>query len=160
MAIICKCLPQRERNEIYKKKSIGFQGEALNSLCKSSKVTITTKHNDEPTGLKVQFGGKGEIISLEPVEMATSGSLVEIREIFRNNFVYKNKFRKNIHCQFENAMRILTSYSLIMTNTVFHVTNGFSSFANNGELMNDDDNDECFATEDLTTIFTTSAPGM
>ena len=57
-------------------------------------------------------------------------------------------------------MRILTSYSLIMINTVFHVTNGFSSFANNGELMNDDDTDECFATEDLTTLFTTSAPGM
>ena len=53
LAIICKCLPQRERNEIYKTKAIGIRGEALNSLCKSSRVTITTKHNDEPTGLKV-----------------------------------------------------------------------------------------------------------
>ena len=49
LAILCKCLPQRERNEIYKIKSIGFRGEALNSLCKSSRVTITTKHNDEPS---------------------------------------------------------------------------------------------------------------
>ena len=85
LAVLCKCMPTRERNEIYKVKSIGFQGEALNSLCKSSKVTITTKHNDEPTGLKVKFNTKGELISLEPVEMQTSGSLVEVREIFRNN---------------------------------------------------------------------------
>ena len=58
-------------------------------------------------------------------------------------------------------MRIITSYSLIMINTVFHVTNGFSSFANNGELMNDEAlEDDSFATEDLTTVFTTAAPGI
>ena len=58
-------------------------------------------------------------------------------------------------------MRIITSYSLIMINTVFHVTNGFSSFANNGELMNDEAlEDYSFATEDLTTVFTTAAPGI
>lgn len=36
LSVICKCLERRERNEIYKTKSIGFRGEALNSLCKSS----------------------------------------------------------------------------------------------------------------------------
>ena len=86
LATICKCFPQRERNEIYKTKSIGHQGEALNSLCKSSRVQITTKHNDEKTGLKAQFGVRGEITALECVEMASTGTLVEIRDIFRNNF--------------------------------------------------------------------------
>ena len=72
--------------------------------------------------------------------MASTGTLVEIRDIFRNNFQYKKRFRKNINCQFENAMRILTSYSLIMSNTVFHVTNGFSSFARGDESMKNDGN--------------------
>ena len=36
LSLICKCLPDRERNEIYKEKSIGYRGEALQSLCKAS----------------------------------------------------------------------------------------------------------------------------
>ena len=68
--------------------SIGFRGEALNSLCKSSKVVITTKHADEPTGLRVTFSTTGEIMSLEPVDMASPGTLVEVREPFMNNESY------------------------------------------------------------------------
>ena len=127
LAIICKCLPRRERNEIYKQKSLGYRGEALNSLCKSSKVVITTKHVDEPTGLRVVFSTTGEIQSLEPVDMASPGTLVEVRDCFMNNESYKRKFCQNIRTQFDHCMHILTSYSLILTNTVFHVTNGFST---------------------------------
>ena len=32
-ASLCKTLPNRERNEIYKTRSLGYMGEALNSLC-------------------------------------------------------------------------------------------------------------------------------
>lgn len=93
LAVLCKCLQKRERNEIYKHKSIGFRGEALNSLCKSSKVVITTKHVDEPTGLRVCFSTTGEIKSLEPVDMASPGTLVEVREPFMNNESYAHKFK-------------------------------------------------------------------
>ena len=89
-------MPKRERNELYKNKSIGYRGEALNSLCKSSRVVITTKHLDEPTGLRVVYSNSGEIKSLEPVEMASPGTLVEVRDIFNNNTAYGNKFRQNI----------------------------------------------------------------
>ena len=41
---ICNCMELRERNEIYKTKSIGYRGEAYNSLEKSSSLTIITKH--------------------------------------------------------------------------------------------------------------------
>ena len=58
-------------------------------------------------------------------------------------------------------MRILTSYSLILTNTVFHVTNGLVSGIDYCEAGADPylSTEDCFATEDLTTIFTTTAPG-
>ena len=141
--------------------SIGFRGEALNSLCKSSKVVITTKHADEPTGLRVSFSTTGEIMSLEPVEMASPGTLVEVREPFMNNESYQRKFRQNIKMQFDNCLRILTSYSLIMANTVFHVTNGQTSSIDIGQTGGDPytSKDDCFATEDLATVFTTTAPG-
>ena len=96
LSVICRCMPKRERNELYKNKSIGYRGEALNSLCKSSRVVITTKHLDEPTGLRVVYSNSGEIKSLEPVEMASPGTLVEVRDIFNNNTAYGNKFRQNI----------------------------------------------------------------
>ena len=156
-------MPKRERNEFYKTKSIGYRGEALNSLCMSSRVVITTKHADEPTGLKVEYDHKGDIASLEPVDMASPGTLVEVRDCFKNNEAYARKYRQNIKTQFEHSMQILTSYSLILSNTVFHVTNGFSSGVDYcpsigacGEVISSED---CFATEDLTTVFTTTAPG-
>jgi DNA mismatch repair ATPase MutL len=124
METMCKILHNRERNEIYKKKSIGYRGEALSSICKSCKITFITRHEDEPSGLKVTFSQTGDIASLEPVELPTPGTVVEVREIFCNNLVYQRKFRSNIRTQFDNAIHILTSYSLIMASTVFHVSNG------------------------------------
>ena len=93
---MCKCMPKRERNEIYKLKSLGYQGEALNSLCKSSNIVITTKHAEEPTGLRVTFTTTGDIKSLEPVEMPQPGTLIEVRECFINNENFSYKYRQNI----------------------------------------------------------------
>ena len=93
LSVICKCLSKRERNEIYKHRSLGYRGEALNSLCKSSRLVITTKHIDEPTGLRVTFTSTGDIKTLEPVDMASPGTLVEVRDIFLNKEAYAKKFR-------------------------------------------------------------------
>ena len=88
LSVIAKCLPTRERNELYKTKSIGWRGEALSSLVKSSTVTLTTKHKDEPSGLRVTFSELGDIKSLEPVNLETCGTLIEVRDIHKNNFTY------------------------------------------------------------------------
>ena len=60
-------------------------------------------------------------------------------------------------------MHVLTSYSLVLYNTVFHVTNGLISgteLKHSNADYTQTTNDDAFATEDLTTIFTTSAPGV
>ena len=63
---ICKCLELRERNEMYKSKSIGYRGEALNSMGKACKLTIYTKECvDSEFGWKVVYHGDGEIESIE-----------------------------------------------------------------------------------------------
>lgn len=36
MANFCKTLPNRERNDMYKTRSIGYMGEAMHSLVRSS----------------------------------------------------------------------------------------------------------------------------
>jgi DNA mismatch repair ATPase MutL len=81
---------------MYKKRSIGWRGEALSSLVKSSTVTLTTKHEDEPTGLKVTFSSQGDIKSLEPIELDTPGTLIEVRDIHKNNIRYQQRYKQNI----------------------------------------------------------------
>jgi len=60
-ASLCKTLPNRERNDLYKSRSIGYMGEALYSLCKSSEVTILTKSADSDTGFELMYDSDGEL---------------------------------------------------------------------------------------------------
>jgi DNA mismatch repair ATPase MutL len=43
MANFCRTLPNRERNDMYKNRSIGYMGEAVHSLVRSSQVVILTR---------------------------------------------------------------------------------------------------------------------
>ncbi len=36
LPLLCKCMEYRERNELYKTRSLGYWGEAYNSIAKSS----------------------------------------------------------------------------------------------------------------------------
>jgi|OM-RGC.v1.033963289 DNA mismatch repair enzyme (predicted ATPase) len=55
LPVICTCMEHRERNELYKTKSMGYRGEAYNSLAKSSKLTIITKHSKSEFAWKVEY---------------------------------------------------------------------------------------------------------
>jgi DNA mismatch repair ATPase MutL len=55
LPLICKCMEMRERNEIYKSRSIGYRGEAFNSLAKSSSLTVITKHSTAEFAWKVVY---------------------------------------------------------------------------------------------------------
>ena len=89
LSVIAKCLGARQSNDLYKKKSIGWRGEALSSLVKCCNVTMTTKHKDECSGLRVTFTDHGDIQSLEPVPFDKTGTLIEVRDVHRNNWMYE-----------------------------------------------------------------------
>jgi DNA mismatch repair ATPase MutL len=55
MANFCRTLPNRERNEIYKNRSIGYMGEAMHSLVRSSQVVVFTREKGQKHGFKLQF---------------------------------------------------------------------------------------------------------
>lgn len=56
----CKTLPNREYNDMYKHKSLGFMGEAMHSLVRSSQVTVFTRERalGELHGYKLQYSSE------------------------------------------------------------------------------------------------------
>lgn len=60
---LAKTLPNRLKNDMYKTKSLGYQGEALFSLCKSSSVEIYTRHKEADHGFRLAFDRDGELIA-------------------------------------------------------------------------------------------------
>lgn len=57
--LLPECLDERMRNEIYKSRSIGFKGEAMFCLIKSSDVTVMSKHKDSDKAFLVKFDRDG-----------------------------------------------------------------------------------------------------
>jgi len=51
----------REKNELYKTKSMGYRGEAFNSISKSSNLTVITKHSESDVAWRVKYNRKGNI---------------------------------------------------------------------------------------------------
>jgi DNA mismatch repair ATPase MutL len=60
-----ECLDERATNELYKVKSIGFKGEAMFCLIKSSDVTIMSKHKDSNKAFLVKYDRDGQICKKE-----------------------------------------------------------------------------------------------
>jgi DNA mismatch repair ATPase MutL len=50
-----RCMENRQRNEIYKTRSIGYKGEAIDSLARATELTIITKEVSQRRALIVRF---------------------------------------------------------------------------------------------------------
>jgi hypothetical protein len=80
-----KTEPFRERNDIYKTRSLGFRGEALYSLVKSSHITIMTKVADDENGYELTYDTEGELVSKTAIRKFRAGTTIEIRNIHQAN---------------------------------------------------------------------------
>lgn len=72
--------------------TLGFRGEALASIAAVSRVTLTTRTNQNDTGLKAQNEG-GVIISLEEAACPI-GTTIVVRDLFYNVPVRKGFMKK------------------------------------------------------------------
>ena len=121
-ATLAKTLPNREKNDMYKTRSLGYQGEALYSLCKSSEVVIYTRHASSPHGFRLFYDRDGELTSKLKSERKDTGTTIEVRKLHtintRSSYTYK-KFIKDHH---ENAARMMTEYSLCKNDCALSMT--------------------------------------
>ena len=81
----------RRAEDLLKISTMGFRGEALASIASVSKITMTTRTADNPTGIKVKVEN-GEIIEQEECG-APVGTTILVSELFYNTPV-RYKFLK------------------------------------------------------------------
>ncbi|CDW73097.1 dna mismatch repair protein [Stylonychia lemnae] len=118
-----RCMPKRERNEIYKTRSIGYRGEALDSLSRASDFTSR------------QLESLTQLNSIQKI--SRQGTLVQVRNIHKQNQQYHQKFIKNNMQQYNQLESILKQYAMILYNKEFKLTNSPLALDNTSDKILD-----------------------
>ena len=96
--------------DLYSIATLGFRGEALASIAAVSKLTLTTKQADSLEGYRVAL--EGSYVVDEGINAATTGTVVEIRDLFWNTPARK-KFLKTDSVELRHCIDIVTRYALL-----------------------------------------------
>ncbi|CCG25664.1 Pms1 DNA mismatch repair factor [Candida orthopsilosis Co 90-125] len=119
-------------DDLTKLGTLGFRGEALNSICAlSTKVTITTSTLDTyPRNYTLKYDQLGKLKE-ESSKLGgmsnKSGTTITIEHLFKNFTVRRKNFIKNSKREFHKAVNFIINYLLIYPEIKFEVTNTNSS---------------------------------
>jgi len=100
--------------------TMGFRGEALNSIASISKVTIKTKTATEDTGYELNIEG-GKTKKIKPVGMA-KGTVIEIRDLFFN-VPARKKFLKSDASEVKQIIFLIEKFALSHWDKSFKLIN-------------------------------------
>ncbi|VVT57261.1 uncharacterized protein SAPINGB_P005617 [Magnusiomyces paraingens] len=116
----------RSYDDLLMVQTLGFRGEAINSLCSLAKVEIITSTvNDLPLATKILFDFNGEIISKTETS-GKKGTHVTVYNLFETLPVRRKDFLKNSKREFSKAINLLQAYAIICTNVKIVVSNSSS----------------------------------
>ena len=116
--------------ELFDLSTLGFRGEALASIAAVSKVTLTTKQEKEPVGLRAVCEG-GEIKEMRTAASPT-GTTVVARELFYNTPV-RRKFLKKPNTEAAKVTDILARMILARPDVSFRlISNGKQIYGSTG----------------------------
>ena len=115
----------RKEEDLATITSMGFRGEALASIAAISKVTLSTKNENETIGTRV-YVEAGNIISKEEVA-AITGTKIEIRDVFYN-VPARFKFLKKDHTEAGYIEDVVTRIAL--ANPLISI-----KYINNGKVI-------------------------
>ena len=115
----------RKEEDLQSITSMGFRGEALASVAAISKITLTTKNENEEIGIKVRVEN-GEIKSKQEVPF-TTGTTIEIFDVFYN-VPARFKFLKKDYTEAGYVEDVVTRIALAYPHISFR-------FINNGKTI-------------------------
>lgn len=104
-------------------KTLGFRGEALNSICNICQVSILTAEGKAaPKGSELIYDKSGDLINQKVVNQS-KGTSVRVSDIFKALPVRRLYLEKHYRKEFQKCLQTLMSYLLILTNFRFIVYN-------------------------------------
>ena len=86
-------------------RTLGFRGEALPSIISVSRVTMSTRTEDDTHGWQVHSEGGGAIVGPQPVQHGT-GTTIEVSDLFFNVPV-RRKFLKTAKTEYSYLDRLV-----------------------------------------------------
>ncbi len=107
-------------DDLYNIQSLGFRGEALYSIASIADVTLKTKTNNQAEAWETHLRG-GKRLDLRPAALATSGTQIEINELFFNTPARK-KFLKANTAEINQILNIFVPYTLLYPQHRFRLT--------------------------------------
>jgi len=97
------------KEDLFRLTSYGFRGEALSSVAAVSKMTLSSRAEEDPVGHRITVSG-GKITSLNEFAM-NRGTTIEVRELFFNTPA-RLKFLRKAATEYANIKDILIREAL------------------------------------------------
>jgi DNA mismatch repair ATPase MutL len=100
-------MENRQRNEIYKTRSIGYKGEAMDSLARATELTIISKEVSQRRALIVKFNSVTRQVETKAyhsniIKLGEQGTIIQVRHIHKHNPEYRKKYIKHNKNQYEH----------------------------------------------------------
>lgn len=136
--------------------SLGFRGEALNSICSvSESVGITTVQQSNEDFNKIytlNYDNMGKLTNESfKLTKQASGTLVVISKLFHNLPVRYKNFVKNSKKEFHKSINFIINYMLMYPNVKFNVVNVTNS--KKAVILNSKGGDNTTVLDNMITIF-------
>ncbi len=107
-------------DDLFDIHSLGFRGEALYSIAAVSDVIIRSKTKTQETGFEIHVRG-GKKLNLKPCSFNSTGTEIEIKELFFNTPARK-KFLKTNASEIYQILSLFTPYTLLHPECRFKLT--------------------------------------
>ena len=107
-----------KENDLWALKTMGFRGEALSSIASVSKLTISTKTQDNLSGFKIT-AQDGEVSAIEEVAV-TQGTIISVLDLFYNTPARK-KYLKKISTELGHITTLINNIALANPSIAFKV---------------------------------------
>ena len=123
----------KEKEDVFNLSTYGFRGEALSSIAAVSKLVITTRSKNSPTGYKIGCYG-GVVRKFEEISRNV-GTEMEVRDLFYNTPARK-KFLRKTSTEYSKIRDIVLKEALSNCNVAFSLElDGKSSIKTSGKGM-------------------------
>lgn len=123
----------KDVDDLFSINTLGFRGEALASMAAVSELIITTRVENEISGIKIKVKA-GKEVSKEETG-CPRGTTVEVKNLFFNTPARK-KYLKSMQVELRYVTDIITRYALINPDVHFKLTHNSKEILNSPSTEN------------------------